>query len=178
MQETVTTLINNQTLPSQIPVEPPSQPKPFLHILREPLLHFLVLGALLFGLYFWVGSPSMTSTSAKQIDISAPVIESLKATWQLQWGREATPQQLEKLVDNYIHDEVLYQEALALGLDDKDIIVRRRLVQKMQFLIEDVAGIQEPSDEELQSYLDGHADRYTVSIDEDALNQAFQEGGA
>ncbi|WP_019506357.1 peptidyl-prolyl cis-trans isomerase [Pleurocapsa sp. PCC 7319] len=162
MQEIVTTPINRETLPSAILVDTDNQPKPPIRILREPLLHFLVLGALLFGLYFWVGSPSMISTSAKQIEVGGPVISSLQATWQLQWGRKPTEQQLQKLVDKYIHDEVLYQEALALGLDDKDIIVRRRLIQKMQFLVENVAGIQEPSDEELQSYLDAHADRYTI----------------
>ena len=162
MQKTATTLINQETLPSEISVEGNNQPKLLIRILREPLLHFLVLGALLFGLYFWVGSPAITSTSAKQIEVSTPVIESLKASWQLQWGRKPTEQQLQKLVDNYVHDEVLYQEALALGLDDKDIIVRRRLIQKMQFSIEDVAGIKEPSDEELQIYLENHADRYTI----------------
>jgi len=162
MQETVTTLINNQTSPSEIPVEPVSQPKQFLRILREPLLHFLVLGALLFGLYFWVGSPSITSTSAQQIDISAPVIDSLKATWQLQWGREPTEQQLQTLVDNYVRDEILYQEALALGLDENDTIVRRRLVQKMQFLVEDVNALREPSDEVLAAYLAARAERYAI----------------
>ncbi len=161
MREIVTTPINRETLPSAIPVDSDNQPKRLIRILREPLLHFLVLGALLFGLYSWVGSP-MISTTTKHIEVSAPVIESLQATWQLQWGSQPTEQQLEKLVDKYIHDEVLYQEALALGLDDKDIIVRRRLIQKMQFLVENVAGIQEPSDEELQSYLDAHADRYTI----------------
>ncbi len=161
MQKTATTLIDRETPPSEILVEGDNQAKPLIRILREPLLHFLVLGALLFGLYFWVGSP-MTSTSAKHIEVSAPVIESLQATWKLQWGRKPTEQQLEKIVDNYVHDEVLYQEALALGLDDKDIIVRRRLIQKMQFLVEDVAGIKEPSDEELQSYLDQNANRYTI----------------
>lgn len=162
MQEIVTTSINRETLPSAIPVDTDNQLKPLIRILREPLLHFLVLGALLFGLYFWVGSPSMISTSAKKIEVGGPVINSLQTTWQLQWGRKPTEQQLQKLVDKYIHDEVLYQEALALGLDDKDIIVRRRLIQKMQFLVENVAGIQEPSDEELQSYLDQNADRYAI----------------
>lgn len=162
MQEIVTTPINRETLPSAIPVDTDNQPKPLIRILREPLLHFLILGALLFGLYFWVGSPSMISTAAKHIDVSAPVIESLQTAWQLQWGRKPRSQQLQKLVDKYIHDEVLYQEALALGLDDKDIIVRQRLIQKMQFLVENVAGIQEPSDEELQSYLDQNTERYTI----------------
>ncbi len=162
MQETSTTLINQENRQSEISIQVNNQPQLIIRIFREPLLHFLVLGALLFGLYFWVGSPSITSTSTKQIEVSTPVIESLQATWKLQWGRKPTPQQLQKLVDNYVHDEVLYQEALALGLDNKDIIVRRRLIQKMQFLVQDVAGIKEPSDEELQSYLDSHADRYTI----------------
>ncbi len=162
MQKTATTLIDQEIPPSKIPVDRDNQPKPLIRILREPLLHFLVLGALLFGLYFWVNGASVASAKPKQIEVSPAVIESLKTTWQLQWGRKPTKQQLEKLVDKYIHDEVLYQEALALGLDDKDIIVRRRLIQKMQFLVEDVAGIKEPSDEELQSYLDQNADRYTI----------------
>ena len=162
MQKTAEKPINQSTLTSEISIEANNKPKLFIRILREPLLHFLVLGALLFGLYFWVGSPSIASTSAKQIEVSTPVIESLQATWQLQWGRKPTAQQLQKLVDNYVHDEVLYQEALALGLDNKDIIVRRRLIQKMQFLVQDVAGIKEPSEEELQGYLENHSDRYTI----------------
>jgi hypothetical protein len=162
MHETATTLINPDTIPSEIPVERDTQPKLLIRILREPLLHFLVLGALLFGLYFWVGTPSMKSTSAQQIEVSDPVIESLQATWKLQWGRKPRKQQLQQLVDNYVHDEVLYREALALGLDDNDTIVRRRLIQKMQFLVEDVAGMQEPSDEELQAYLADHAEFYTI----------------
>lgn len=161
MQKIVTTPIVREPLPSAIPVETGKQSQLLIRILREPLLHFLVLGALLFGLYFWVGSP-MISTNAKHIDVSAPVIDSLQTTWQLQWGIKPRSQQLQKLVDKYIHDEVLYQEALALGLDDKDIIVRQRLIQKMQFLVENVAGIQEPSDEELQRYLDENAERYSI----------------
>ncbi len=163
MQDTATTLINQQTLPSQIPVKGhDDRPKALIRILREPLLHFLVLGALLFGLYFWVGGPSITSDSPKHIDISAGTIESLKTTWQRQWGREPLPQELESLVDNYIRDEVLYQEALALGLDQNDLIVRRRVIQKMQFLTEDVSALREPSDEELEAYLGEHAERYTI----------------
>ena len=162
MQETVTTLIDQEIPPSQIPVAKDERPKLLIRILREPLLHFLILGALLFGLYFWVGGASVTSGSPKQIEVSAPVIESLKATWQLQWGRKPSPKQLQTLVDNYVHDEVLYQEALALGLDDNDTIVRRRLIQKMQFLMEDVAALREPSDEVLQAYLADHIDRYTI----------------
>ncbi|NEP48108.1 MAG: peptidyl-prolyl cis-trans isomerase [Moorea sp. SIO3C2] len=162
MQETATTLIHQETSLSEIPVEREDRPKPLIRILREPLLHFLVLGALLFGLYFWVGGPTITSDSPKHIEVSAGTIESLKTTWQRQWGREPLPQELESLVDKYVRDELLYQEALALGLDQNDLIVRRRVVQKMQFLVEDVSALREPSDQVLQAYLGEHADRYTI----------------
>ncbi|MBO1347726.1 MAG: peptidyl-prolyl cis-trans isomerase [Hormoscilla sp. GUM202] len=162
MAETATTLIDKETSLSEIPVEGNPRPQQLARILREPLLHFLVLGALLFGLYFWVGAPSMKSASPEQIEVDAPIIASLKTTWQMQWGRSPSPKELQKLVDNYIHDEVLYREALALGLDDNDTIVRRRLIQKMQFLTEDVLALREPDDETLEGYLAAHADRYAI----------------
>lgn len=141
---------------------PMPSPNPILRMVQQPLLHFLVLGALLFGLYFWVGSPSRASTVAPTIDVSAAVVESLKTTWRFQWRRSPTPDELQTLVDNYIREQVLYQEALALGLDQDDLIVRRRLVQKMQFLLEDILPIPDPSDAELETYLADHADRYRV----------------
>ncbi len=162
MQETFSTLINQET-PQKSKVKIDARLNPLIRVLREPLLHFLILGALLFGLYFWVVGGSLTSDSSKpQIDISAGTVEFLKTTWQKQWGRSPNSKELQTLVDNYIHDEVLYQQALELGLDENDTIVRRRLIQKMQFLTEDVSPVAEPSDEVLQAYLADHADRYTI----------------
>jgi len=162
MPETVTKFLTQETLSSKIPLEKDEQPKLIIRILREPLLHFLILGALLFGLYFWVGDSSLSSISPKQIEVSTPVIKSLQTTWKQQWGSLPNPNQLQTLLDNYIQDEILYQEALSLGLDQKDEIVRRRLIQKMKFLMEDVASLREPSEEVLQAYLADHIDRYTI----------------
>ncbi len=162
MQETFTTLINQET-PQKSKFKIDARSNPLIRVWREPLLHFLILGALLFGLYFWVSGDSLTSTSSKpQIDISAGTVEFLKTTWQKQWGRAPNSKELQNLVDNYVRDEVLYQQAVALGLDENDTIVRRRLIQKMQFLTEDVSPVPEPSDEVLQAYLADHADRYTI----------------
>jgi len=130
--------------------------------LREPLLHFLVLGALIFSLYFWVNGASAATRSPDQIEISAPTLTSLKANWQRQWGQSPSPDGLQTLVDQYIRDEIFYREALALGLDQNDIIVRRRLIQKVEFLAEDISALQEPEDEVLQAYLDEHRDRYVI----------------
>ncbi|MEB3177948.1 MAG: peptidylprolyl isomerase [Nostocaceae cyanobacterium] len=162
MTETARKSFTEETLLPNILVENQEQPQLIIRILKEPLLHFLILGALLFALYFAVGDTSISSTSPRQIEVSPPVIESLKTTWKQQWGSLPNQQQLQTLLDNYIRDEILYQEALSLGLDQKDVIVRRRLIQKMQFLMEDVAALREPSDEVLQAYLAEHVERYTI----------------
>lgn len=90
------------------------------------------------------------------------MIASLQTQWKQQWGSLPNQKQLQTLLDNYIQDEILYQEALSLGLDQKDVIVRRRLIQKMKFLMEDVAALREPDDEVLQAYLTQHLDRYII----------------
>ena len=163
MQETATKPIDRKNNLSEVPIEGADSPILVVRILREPLLHFLILGVLIFGLYFGVsGGSTKPESSQQQIEISAGTVENLKATWKMQWGREPNPEQLEKLMDTYIRDEVLYREALALKLDDNDTIVRRRLVQKMQFLVQDVSAIEEPSDETLQAYLADNADRYAI----------------
>jgi peptidyl-prolyl cis-trans isomerase C len=133
-----------------------------VRVIREPLLHFLVVGAVIFSLYFWVSAPTVSATSTTQIEVSAPTIEFLKADWQRQWGRSPNGSELQTLIDQYIHDEVFYQEALALGLDGNDIIVRRRLIQKVEFLAEDVSALQEPSDQVLSDYLDAHVEQFHI----------------
>lgn len=103
---------------------PTEQPSALLSkLVREPLLHFVLLGALLFSLYFNVAGPSVPAVADNQhqIDVSAPVLESLKNTWQFQWRRAPTPEELQRLIDNYIRDQGLYREALALGLDQNDV---------------------------------------------------------
>jgi len=162
MTETARKSFTEETLLPNISVENQEQPQLIIRILKEPLLHFLILGALLFALYFGVGDTSISSASPRQIEVSTPVIESLKTTWKQQWGSLPNQQQLQTLLDNYIKDEILYQEALSLGLDQKDVIVRRRLIQKMQFLMEDVAALREPSEEVLQAYLANRIERYTI----------------
>jgi hypothetical protein len=133
-----------------------------LKLVKEPLLHFVVLGAFIFALYSVVGNPQQTVTASPQIQVTAPVIAILKTDWQRQWGRSPSPSELQVLIDQYIHDEVFYREALALGFDQNDIIVRRRLIQKVEFLAEDVSALQEPTDDVLQAYLEDHRQRYVI----------------
>lgn len=128
-------------------------------VLREPLLHFLVLGAVLFGVYAFVGD--RRSAPPDQITVSQGQIEQLVVGFSRTWRRPPTHEELKGLIDDHIREEILYREAVAMGLDRDDIIVRRRMRQKLEFLTEDLASQSAaPSEQELQAYLDQHADTY------------------
>src|SRR5687768_10583680 len=123
--------------------------------LREPLAHFIVIGGVLFAAHAGLRRPP-----AEEITVSAAFIEGLREEHQKRAGRPPTIEETRGLVERYVEEEILHREALALGLHEGDIIVRRRLAQKMQFLLEDEAAAIEPSDEELQAFLDTRAERY------------------
>jgi hypothetical protein len=123
--------------------------------LREPLVRFVIIGAGLFAAHAHLRRPP-----ADVITLSASFVDGLGAELEKRTGRPPTADERRGLVDRYIEEEVLYREAIALGLDKGDVIVRRRLAQKMQFVLEDQALAAEPPLAELQAYLDAHADRY------------------
>jgi peptidyl-prolyl cis-trans isomerase C len=136
--------------------------------LREPLVHFVALGAVVFALHHWVAPPPLT----RRIVLSEPVIRGLRQDYFRRNGTLPSPEEETALIQRFIDDEVQYREALALGLDRGDIIVRRRLVQKMEFLTEDVEPLPDPTDDELQTYLEAHAERY-VQPERWALTHVF-----
>ena len=127
---------------------------------REPLVHFLVLGAGIFVLFGAVGDAR--DDKSDRIVVSAGKIENLAKLWRRTWQRPPTPQELEGLIEDHIKEEILYREALALGLDRDDTIIRRRLRQKMEFLVEDIAAAAEPTEAELQAYLEKNPDAFRV----------------
>jgi hypothetical protein len=126
--------------------------------LKEPLLHFLLIGAALFLLYDRFGGSG--ADRPDRIVIDARKIERLATLWSRRWQRPPTPAELDGLIDAHIREEVLYREAKALGLEEDDTIVRRRLAQKMEFFIKDLANQSEPSDDELQAFLANHPERF------------------
>lgn len=126
--------------------------------LSEPLLHFLILGVLLFALFEW-GNES-PDTDQKKIVISAAHIDRLVSIWQKRWSRVPTEAELEGLIAQQIREEVLYREALALGLDQHDPVVRRRLAQKVEFITDDIADQADPGEEELQEFLQANRERF------------------
>jgi hypothetical protein len=129
--------------------------------LREPLVHFLGIGALVFVLYGLVSGRS-PPTASDRIEVTRGQIQRLEDAWAQQWRRPPTPAELQRLIDDHIRQEVLYREALALGLDADDMIIRRRLAQKMEFLAEDLVTQLEPSDEVLQAYFRVNTELFRV----------------
>lgn len=127
-------------------------------LLREPLLHFLVLGTAIFAVSAWFSEPFLNEPD--EIVVSAEKVEWLAGAWQARWQRQPIGDELERLVDDHIIEEIFYREALALGLDRDDTVIRRRLRQKMEFLSQDLADLGEPTDEELQRFFAANHEKY------------------
>src|SRR4249919_1214853 len=128
--------------------------------LREPLLHFLLLGIGLFALHGWLNDSGVLST--KTIVIDRGRIDQLSAGFALLHQHPPMAEELQGLVDDAVKEEVFYREALAQGLDRDDVIVRRRMRQKLEFVSEDVEPVPEPTDAQLQAWLDAHPAQFAI----------------
>lgn len=128
--------------------------------LREPLVHFVAAGFVLFVASKWHGA----GDGAHRIVITPQREAQLANRYALQFGASPSPQTLTQLIDQEIEEEILFRRGVALGLDRDDEIVRRRVVQKMQFLLHDVQAPPEPQEAELSAYFELHADRYTTPL--------------
>ena len=128
--------------------------------LREPLLHFLLIGGALFLLYGLQNENVVDNNN--RIVISEADINRLTTLWGKKRQRLPTKTELEGLIEQQIREEVMYREALAMGLDQNDAIVRRRLAQKVEFISADIAAQFEPTDSDLKEYLTKHADKFEV----------------
>ena len=138
-------------------------------VMREPLLHFLLGGAGLFLLFSYVSDPR--SGSDDQIVVTSGQVEHFVSLFVKTRQRAPTDIELRGLVDSYVLEEVLYREALAIGLDQDDTIIRRRLRQKIEFLMDDFTLV-EPDDAELQQFLESEPDRFRLDA-RISFNQVF-----
>lgn len=128
-------------------------------LLREPLLHFLILGALLFGLYHVLHGAGVKTSD--EIVLTRGQVRSLEAQFERTRQRPPTADERQELVDGWVREEIFYREGLAMGLDRDDPVVRRRVAQKLEF-IGDGSTPAPPTTIELQAWLDGNADRYQI----------------
>jgi hypothetical protein len=128
---------------------------------REPLVHFLVIGALLFGAFQWRGG----GPASTRIVITPGQVDAIVAGFTRTWMRPPTPEELKGQLDEYVREEIASREAMAMGLDRDDTIIRRRLRQKLEFLAEDAVDLAPPTDAELQAFLDTHEDTYSLDTE-------------
>lgn len=143
--------------------------KILMRLLREPLLHFFAAGALIFFLY---ANNDSRELAPDVISISAVQIDQLTAQFTSIWRRPPSEDELVKLVDDYVQEEVYYRDALALGLDQNDAVVRQRMRQKIEFLSDTSAQLLEPTENELQAFLAANENKYQQSA-RLALEQLF-----
>jgi len=128
--------------------------------LQEPLLHFLVLGGLIFLFYFYTNNGF--TQEEQRIIIPQAKIDQLVYIWQKKQMRTPSEIELQQIIDGEIYNEIMSREAVKLGLEREDGVIRRRLVQKMSFVFSDLATLVEPSDAELKSYLTEHKEAFMV----------------
>jgi hypothetical protein len=134
-------------------------------LLREPLLHFLVAGGLLFGIYLWLNPAGLNArgTEARQVRIGEGEMRWLVETWSRQWRRAPTHDELRSLVSELLKEEILSREAREMRLDEGDTIVRRRLVQKLDFLLKDTARLIDPTEDDLRRLYGAHPERFQAA---------------
>jgi hypothetical protein len=129
-----------------------------MKILREPLLHFILLGAAIFAVYGFVSRHRTDKPG--EIVVTQGTLENIITGFTRTWQRPPTEEELRGQVRDYIREEAAYREALAMGLDRDDTIVRRRLRQKLEFLSDDLATRVEPTEAELQTFLNAHPELF------------------
>lgn len=127
-------------------------------LLREPLLHFVLIGAAVFAFYAWAGARA--DKTERTIHISAAEMERMAALYTSEAGTLPSAQDVQAMLASYVRDIALAREARRLGLDKDDTIIERRLAQKMSFMISDLETTPKASEAELRAHYAAHADRF------------------
>ena len=147
---------------------------------KEPLVHFLVAGLLVFVVASWRGTT--VDPADRTITIDEAKVTWLAGQFQQTWQRPPGPSEVDALIRDYVMEEVYYREAMRLGLDQDDLVIRRRLRSKMEFLAASQVESAVPDDTTLQKWLDDHPARYAgaarFSFDQVWLGSATDEKAA
>jgi len=130
-------------------------------VIKEPLFHFAIFGVLLFFSYAYL-NPEADDVATDELIVTEYKIKQLETIFQKRWRRPPMNDELKKIIDDYIIEELYYREAVAMQMDKNDTIIRRRLRQKMEFLLADASAAETPTTEQLQAYLDEHAAEFAI----------------
>ncbi len=134
-----------------------------MSFIRQPFLHFLLIGAGLFALYALIGNEPETRLESAAVVVSEQDARWLARQFEATWRRQPAPEELERLIDEFVREEIYVREALALGLDQGDAVVRQRLRQKMEFISEASAAAAAPDEAELRAFFQENADRFEIA---------------
>jgi hypothetical protein len=126
---------------------------------KEPLIQFLLIGVCIYGAYALYGSPE-EDVSDRTIVVDASRIENFIGEWERRWNRPPTRQELDGVISTFVREDILYRQAVAMGLGEDDPITRRRLAQKLEFLTNDIALFKEPAEGELGQYFQNNKPLY------------------
>jgi hypothetical protein len=134
-------------------------------LLREPLVHFLLIGGGLFLLFGWRGGPvpspgGPAGSPPAQIVVTQADVAQMVEQYEKTWQRPPTEEERKGLVEDFVRSEIYYREAAAIGLDRDDPVLRRRLRQKMEFIFEDISSLVEPTDAELRAFVARNREKY------------------
>jgi peptidyl-prolyl cis-trans isomerase C len=138
----------------------PEEAMRFSRWLREPLMLFLIVGVALFGLFRAVQPEAFNRGATNRIVLTQDDLRQMSVQWLAQGRPPLAPEQWRSLIEAKVREEVLFREAVALGLDRDDTIVKRRMVQKMEFLAQDIAAAREPSSAELRNWFHENTPRF------------------
>ena len=128
-------------------------------LIREPLIHFLLIGGGIYGLYaFYAGGED--SDNERTVTVTSNEIQALTSQWTRLWSRPPTNEELSGVIRDHVRTQILFREAVAMGLDKGDIVIERRLAQKVKFLAQGLITPQEPTDEILEKWYAANSDRY------------------
>lgn len=132
-----------------------------MNFLKQPLTQFLMAGAGIFLLYGLV-NPSADRPDADEIIVDQATMSALNSQFQGVWGRSPSVDEQRQLIDEFLREEIYYREAVAMGLDQNDTVVRRRMQQKLAFLLQSQPADIEPPEEDLEAYYTSHAEQYQI----------------
>jgi len=126
--------------------------------LQRSLLHFLLIGAALFLLFGWKGKSApilgqQAGTVSAQIVVSRDAVDQMNSQFEMTWQRQPTAEEEQSFIEELVRNEIFYREAIAIGLDRNDEVLKRRLRQKMEFIYEDISSWAEPSDTDLMAFM-------------------------
>jgi peptidyl-prolyl cis-trans isomerase C len=128
--------------------------------MREPLVHFVIAGFALFVVYALLHPERFAADTSRRIELSATEVGRVELAFIARWQRQPTPSEMRGLLASEVRNEILAREAVALGLDQNDVIIKRRLAQKMEFVADDTSGLRDPTRDELRAWFDVHSSEF------------------